>query len=54
MEELKQRTEKWIQVEEWVQNNKADNRATKQERDKKEKHKATYGGKSRDNDKPYD
>jgi hypothetical protein len=54
MEELKQRAEKWIQIEEWVRKNKADNQAAKQERDKKDKGKATYGEKSRDSKKTYD
>jgi hypothetical protein len=29
MEELKQRAEKWFQIEEWVRKNKADNQAAK-------------------------
>jgi hypothetical protein len=37
MEELKQRAEKWIQIEEWVRNNKAENQAAKHEKDKKRK-----------------
>jgi hypothetical protein len=43
MEELKQRAEKWIQIEEWVRNNKADSQAAKQEKDKKERQNVTYG-----------
>jgi hypothetical protein len=53
MEELKERVEKWIQIEEWVRNNKAKNQAAKQERDKGDKGKTTYGGKSRDSEKTY-
>jgi hypothetical protein len=37
MEELKQRAKKWIQIEEWVRNNKTENQAAKQERDKRDK-----------------
>jgi hypothetical protein len=54
MEMLKQQSEEWIHIEEWIQNNKADNQAVKQERDKKEKGKTTYGGRSKDREKTYD
>jgi hypothetical protein len=53
MEKLKQRTKKWMQIEEWVRNNKAKSQAAKQERDKKEKGKTTYSWKSRDSEKTY-
>jgi hypothetical protein len=54
MEELKQRAEKWIQIEEWVRNNKADNQAAKQEREKKDKQKASYGGRPKESERTYD
>ena len=54
MEELKKRAEKWIQIEEWVRNNKADNQAAKQEREKKDKQKNSYAGRPKENEKMYD
>jgi hypothetical protein len=54
MEELKRQAEKWIQIEEWVRNNKVDNQPARQEKHKKEKQKATYGGKPRESERTYD
>ena len=54
MEELKRRAEKWIQIEEWVRNNKVDNQVARQEREKKAKQKASYGGRPKESEKTYD